>query len=97
MSAKVGTPFDACMAVEFGRKGRLPVSTIVSAAASEELLDCFFVSSSAVAALLQSPLVTSNAGVADAAYCAVGNLASDNAENQAKLGAAGVCEGGFFA
>ena len=46
-------------------------------------------------ALLQSPLVTSNAGVAEAACGAVANLADGNAENKAKLGTAGVCEGGY--
>ena len=53
---------------------------------------CLF--SAAVAALLQSPLVTSNAGVAEAALRAVQNLAGDKS-NSAKLGAAGVCEGGY--
>ena len=55
----------------------------------------FFFSSAAVAALLQSPLVRNNAGVAEAACRAVCNLAVCNVENQAKLGAAGVCEGGY--
>ena len=54
-----------------------------------------FSSAAAVAALLQSPLVTSNARVAEAACWAVRNLAGGNAENTAKLGAAGVCEGGY--
>ena len=55
---------------------------------------CFsFLFSAAVAALLQSPLVTSNAGVAEAAWRAVQNLAGDS--NRVKLGAAGVCEGGY--
>ena len=52
-----------------------------------------FFPSAAVAALLQLPLVTSNAGVAEAACGVVGNLADRNTENQAKLCAAGVCEG----
>ena len=55
----------------------------------------FFLPSAAVAALLRSPLVTSNAGVAEAACGAVTNLAAGNAENKAKLGAACVCEGGY--
>ena len=60
------------------------------------MLTCFPVfSSAAVAAFLQSPLVTSNAGVVQAACGAVANLADGNAENKAKLGAAGVCEGGY--
>ena len=59
------------------------------------VLRYFFLFFVAVAALLKSPLVTSNAGVATAAFGAVTNLAADNAENKAKLGAAGVCEGGY--
>ena len=51
----------------------------------------------AIAVLLQSPLMTSDTGVAEAACGALGNLAAGNPENKAKLGAAGVCEGGFFA
>ena len=58
-------------------------------------LPVFRFSSAAVAVLLQSPLVTSKAGVAEAACGAVANLAVDNAENKAKLGAACVCEGGY--
>ena len=60
------------------------------------IISCISLSSSAaVAVLLESPLVTSNAGVAKAACGAVWNLAVGNAENKAKLGAAGVCEGGY--
>ena len=60
------------------------------------LVSCIsFYSSSAVAASLQSPLVTSNAGVAVAACGAVANLADGNPENTTKLGAAGACEGGY--
>ena len=55
----------------------------------------FFFSSSAVATLLQSPLVTSHAGVAEAALGAVENLSAANADNSTKLGTAGVCEGGY--
>ena len=55
----------------------------------------FFFSSVAVAALLKLPLVTINAGVVEAAFGAVQTLAAGNAENQAKLGAAGACEGGY--
>ena len=56
---------------------------------------CFsFLFSAAVAALLQSPLVTSNAGVAEAAWRAVQYLAAGDS-NRVKLGAAGVCEGGY--
>ena len=54
-----------------------------------------FFSSAAVTALLESPLVTSNVGVAEAACGAVTSLATDNAEIIAKLGAAGICEGGY--
>ena len=60
------------------------------------LVCCIHISYPAdVAALLQSPLITSNAGVAEAACRAVRNLAADNEENRAKLGAAGVCEGEY--
>ena len=58
-------------------------------------LPVFRFSSAAVAVLLQSPLVTSNAGVAEAACGAVRNLTAGDPENKAKLGAAGVCEGGY--
>ena len=63
----------------------------VSLAAWVVSLFLFFFYSAAVAALL----VTSNAGVVEAACWAVANLAYGNAENQAKLGAAGVYEGGY--
>ena len=60
------------------------------------LVCCFlFPSAAAVAVLLQLPLVASHAGVAEAACGAVWNLAADNAENKAKLGTAGACEGGY--
>ena len=54
---------------------------------------CLF-SSVAVAALLKLPLVTSNAGIAEAACGAVQNLAADDTIS-AKLGAAGACAGGY--
>ena len=53
-----------------------------------------FCYAAAVAALLQLPLVTSNAGVAEAACWAVLKLAMDST-NSVKLGAAGACEGGY--
>ena len=56
---------------------------------------CISFSPPAVAALLQSPLVTSNAGVAERAYNAVRILSAANPENKAKLGTADVCEGGY--
>ena len=56
----------------------------------------FFCSSAAIAALLQSPLVRSNAGVVEAACGAVQNLAVDDS-NRAKLVAASACEGGYLA
>ena len=67
------------------------VSVLIAA-----LLVCFFLFnySAAVAALLQLPLVVSNASVAEAACWAVQVLAVDDS-NSAMLGAAGVCEGGF--
>ena len=56
-------------------------------------LPVFLLFPAAVAALLQSPLVTSKAGVAEAACWAARNLAYGNADNKAKLGTAGACEG----
>ena len=44
-------------------------------------------------AIIQSPLATSNAAVAKAAMYAIFILACDNADNKAKLGFAGGCEG----
>ena len=79
---KVGTPLDAYVAALLDAYVAALLDTLIS-----------FFSSAAVAALLQSPLVTSNAGVAEAAWRAVQNLAGDS--NRVKLGAAGVCEGGY--
>ena len=53
---------------------------------------CFFICA-AVAAIIQSPLARSNAAVAEAGMWAVHNLAANNAQNKAKLGFAGCCEG----
>ena len=44
---------------------------------------------------MKLPVATSNADVAGAAMGAVQNLAAGNAENTAKLGLAGGCEGGW--
>ena len=49
----------------------------------------------AVVAIIKLPVATSNAAVAEAALWAVRNLAAGNAENRAKLGSAGGCEGGW--
>ena len=46
-------------------------------------------------AIIKLPLATSNAAVAEAALGAVQNLTYGNAENAAKLGSAGGCEGGW--
>ena len=91
------------------RPVRLPVNTTTAGAAGAAARLYFFVPfvccfngylyfffpSSAVVALLQSPLVTSNAGAAEAACGVVANLADGNAENSTKFGTAGVCEGGY--
>ena len=53
---------------------------------------CFFICA-AVVAIMQSPLATSSAAVAEAGMWAVRILAVNNAENEAKLGSAGGCEG----
>ena len=54
-----------------------------------------FFTSAAVVAIIQSPVATSSAAVAEAALWAVTNLAVD-AEIRAKLGSAGVCEGAWI-
>ena len=57
---------------------------------------CLFVFSAAVVAIMKLPVATSNAAVAEAGLGAVRNLAGGNAENTAKLGSAGGCEGGWI-
>ena len=52
--------------------------------------------SAAVVAIIKLPVATSNAAVAEAALVAVRNLVAGNAENAAKLGSAGGCEGGWI-
>ena len=54
----------------------------------------FFPPSAAVVAITKLPVTKSNAEVAEAALRAVSNLALGPAENTAKLGSAGGCEGG---
>ena len=57
---------------------------------------CFYLFlflSAAVVAIITSPVATSSAAVAETALWAVRNLTNGNAENAAKLGSAGGCEG----
>ena len=56
-------------------------------------LNCCFISA-AVVAIIKLPVATSNASVAEAGMRAVHSLAIA-AENTAKLGSAGACEGGW--
>ena len=81
------------MARQEGSPARSTVLTLVFCCFTGKLY--FFLFSAAITALLQSPLITSNAGVAEAACGAVRNLTAGNEENRAKLGAAGACEGEF--
>ena len=102
-----GYPLDACAAAATANATNAAFAVLAAAAVAGLLLLCFFFaallvtcfcfnsSSAAVKALLQSPLVTSNAGAAEAACRAVANFAASSAEDKAKLGAAGVCEGGY--
>ena len=72
------------------------ISVLLAAVLDFCVLCSFFSCSSAgVAALLQSPLVTGNACVAETVSRAVQNLTAVNTENKAKLGAAGACEGAY--
>ena len=50
----------------------------------------------AVAAIIKLPLATISAAVAKAALKAVIYLAAGNAENNARLGSVGCCEGGWL-
>ena len=57
---------------------------------------CVFVSSAAVVAIMKLPVATSSAAVVVATLSAVLVLAHENAENTAKLGSAGGCEGWWW-
>ena len=57
------------------------------------LVSFFFFSHAAVVAIIKSTPVTSTAAVAKTALEAVRNLSYDNAENTAKLGSSGGCQG----
>ena len=56
---------------------------------------CMFVFSAAVVAIIKLPVATSSAAAVEAGLWAVAYLAAGNAENTAKLGSAGGCEGGW--
>ena len=56
---------------------------------------CLLLIPAAVVAIIKLPVATSKTAVAGAALGAVRNLAAGNAENRAKLGSAGGCEGGW--
>ena len=55
-----------------------------------------FVFTAAVVAIMKMPLATSNADVVVATLSVVCILANKNAENTAKLGSAGGCEGWWW-
>ena len=54
---------------------------------------CVFVFSAAVVAIMKLPVATSSAVAVGAGLAAVAHLANENADNTAKLGSAGGCEG----
>ena len=54
---------------------------------------CVFVSSAAVVAIMKLPVATSSPALIEVTLSAVFILANENAENTAKLGSAGGCEG----
>ena len=57
---------------------------------------CVFVSSAAVVAIMKMPVATSSAALIMVTLKAVCILANKNAENTAKLGSAGGCEGWWW-